>query len=323
MAEVLNQSGDFGTFEVMAPVLTGSYGPISPRKSISSLGLVVPFGGGPLIRRSVDSADAPLIETPSPSAFTSTGEAVNYDVDLGGAGVSNAVYPGLEGLPGLPGEVGPVGVPGPRGVKGLDGRDGIRGKRGPRGAAGQPGIPGGPGGDADDTTFLPDKNLVGNAWWNTETRPPSGFTFDNPGEIITPTGYYTPAGVRLYISYPVASTFAFDISIYRILTQNDTHVLTVEAASYGRWGFEASPSGGGTGWRTADTIQTAPRQLTPGVEYALVIDHWVIFFGSGSFLVRYDTTASFPRGIFLNDQEGGFLPIKYPNQDLTFEVLYE
>ncbi len=320
MSEVLNQSGDFGSTEVMAPVLSGSYGLISQDKRTSSLGFVIPFGGGPLVRRSVDSNSAPLVQAPARALFDPSGKAISYERDLG-FDPRSITYPGLEGLPGLPGTVGLQGPPGPRGGKGLDGRDGERGKQGPRGIQGATGIPGGPGGDANDTTFLPDLNLVGNAWWATGEREPLGFTFDNPGQIITPAGYYTPTGINIYVRYSSNNDFSFEISLYPVSTQDDTHILTISERVV-RFKYEEEGVVSGEGWRTADELVFAevPEQLVAGQEYLLLVENWSL--SGDSFDVRYDTGANYPRGVFVNETEDGFPYLKYLNQDLTFEVLY-
>ncbi len=320
MADVRNQSGDFSRSEAMAPVLTGAYTPLTRVRTSSLFGLVYPFGGGPLVRRSADVTARPLMETPSPVVFNSVGEPAKYDVDLGSS--PSIAYPGLEGLPGLPGAAGPAGVPGVRGGKGVDGRTGKRGEPGPRGEVGPRGLPGPKEGvEPPEGSF--DRNLTTGLWYNYW----GGGVLRVPTQLIQPNLTYTPSYAQVYTQHQITSGY-FTIQLWTVKNMTAYTFEFQDVIGVFRYNFPDNNNPPvTTEWITL-TPTGEVSQLVAGTYYAFAYSnfslHWPGDAGDPPvedphFLWGYGVPG-YPRGTYgLARGEGGtVLCIKNPNYDLSF-----
>ena len=143
MANISNQSGDFGGTEFATPNLIGAFVPsIDVPGFRGGLGLIMPFGGGQLVTQTMDSYG---VEAPQGSAIRELGVGGDmFSISISG-GVGGGVTLGTPGTVGAAGSQGPQGPPGPPGPIGLEGDDGIQGEDGPKGAVGPQGPQGVPG----------------------------------------------------------------------------------------------------------------------------------------------------------------------------------
>ena len=274
------QTGDFSGSVVASPALSGAFSTLRYGRQDDGLGVITPFGGGPLVRRGTDRSNTTAAGSSVATPLLLQGLGGRYDLSLGGG-------PGLNipGTTGLVGPRGPRGLQGPAGQAGPAGPRGASGDRGPIGLSGPQGPIGGLGGDDSGG---PDKNT--DATSATEDLFWSDYVY---AQAFRAQGNYTPGSLKLYVTIDGGGGLSYHTAyVYNVASYTETTVTLGSYIATFDNGIITDPPAY-TGWITCPCTDGTPN-FVGGQRY-------LISFDGGTIDHIWYSPDNYGRGFFLSE----------------------